>query len=307
MATPERALITDSTTSLDPHRAADFRNESGIRVISLPSWITIEEKPLPDFIIKTPDFYDRLGKSAELFNTSGANLGQFEKAYESLATHFGINEIFTILSDVRLTCGVNSATAATEAIKRKYPDMKIQVLDTQSVSVGAGILIPEAIELLKQDIPFEEISRKLELKAQNIKLFIAVSDAAYFLKSAGRRISKEGLEGVRTAVAALAMAFKVYPIVDLQEAKLIPKLLSRGKKGIPEKIIELIEKEKAKGKVLKRALVTHTNNEGRAQEMTDLLAARYNLSPKAIDYCEAGKVLAVYTGKDCLGVACLFE
>jgi DegV family protein with EDD domain len=286
----EIGICTDTTTSVLPEVVDRLYQEYGINIISVPS--PIRRPPgefLPDNLLDKSQFYRDL-KVGPLYETSHANPKDFLDAFEKLAAG-GAKEIISIHSNLELTGGINSAKAAAEILRDENSKVEIFRVDSGTLSIGAGLLILEALESVRKGLKGADIANKMETTKSNVRLLIAITDAQYLIRSASRRL------GFRGGVAALGAAIlHINPIVTLQGRELVPQKLVRGKDRLNSELIEQVKQDRG-GAPIKRILVGHTNDFAGAKILADLISSeKIGVKINDSDIWEAGVVLAVYGG-----------
>jgi DegV family protein with EDD domain len=294
----EIGICTDTTTSVLPEVADRLHKKYGINIISVPS--PLRRPPgafLSDSLLDRSVFYKGL-KAGPLYETSHANPKDFLDAFEKLIAG-GAKEIVSVHSNVDLTGGINSAKAAAEVLRDKNSKAEFFRVDSGTVSIGAGLLILEALESIKGGMKGSDVANKIEGIKKNVRLSIAITDSQYLIKSASRRL------GFKGGVAALGAAvLHINPIVTLQGRELVPQRLVRGVNRLNGELIKQVIEET--GAPLKRMLIGHTNDFAGAKILADLINSK-NLRFKITDsdIWEAGVVLAVYGGGGMRAVSAL--
>ena len=100
------------------------------------------------------------------------------------------------------TSMVNPATAAAfferalaaEELREKYPHAKIMTIDTYAASLGEGLQVLEAAELLRAGRSFEEVGDRILARRPHMCQFFTVDDLNY-LKRGGRISGAAALVG----------------------------------------------------------------------------------------------------------------
>ena len=96
----------------------------------------------------------------------------------------------------------HAAALAAEELRGRYPESKIVTIDTYAASLGEGLLVLEAAELLRAGESIEAVSsRILELRPHMCQFF-TVDDLAY-LKRGGRISSAAALVGTMLGIKPL--------------------------------------------------------------------------------------------------------
>jgi DegV family protein with EDD domain len=295
----EIGICTDTTTSVLPEVADRLHKEYGINIVSVPS--PLRRPPggyMPDNLLDRSVFYKGL-KDGPLYETSHANPKDFLDAFEKLIG-LGAKEIVSIHSNLELTGGMNSATAAAEVLRDKGSKVEIFRVDSGTVSIGAGLLILEALESVKKGIKGADVANKIERIKSNVRLSIAITDSHYLIKSASRRL---GFKGGVTALGAAVL--RINPIVTLQGKELVPQRLVRGVDRLNQGLIAQIKTERG-GAPIKRMIVGHTNDFEAAKTLGDLInSEKIGVKITDSDIWEAGVVLAVYGGESIRAISAL--
>ena len=136
------ALVTDSTADL----TQEMQEELNVHVIPLKLRFTEEE--FKDGEITPEQFYARLANCTVLPQTSQPSPDEFIHFYQQLLTEY--DEILSIHISSGLSGTLNSAYLA----KEKLPG-KIHLVDSKTISLGSGLMVMEAAQLIKtgQSIP----------------------------------------------------------------------------------------------------------------------------------------------------------
>ena len=88
----------------------------------------------------------------------------------------------------------HAAALAAEELREKYPHAKIMTIDTYAASLGEGLLVLEAAELLRAGRSFEEVGDRILARRPHMCQFFTVDDLNY-LKRGGRISGAAALVG----------------------------------------------------------------------------------------------------------------
>lgn len=150
-----------------------------------------------DFDGKT--FYDAMREGAEV-KTSMVNPATaaafFERALER-----GDDVLYIGMSGGISGTAQAAAFAAVELMD-KYPRAKIMTIDTYAASLGEGLLVLEAAELLRAGKSFEEVSDRILARRPHMCQFFTVDDLGY-LKRGGRISGAAALVGTMLGIKPL--------------------------------------------------------------------------------------------------------
>ena len=88
----------------------------------------------------------------------------------------------------------HAAALAAEELREKYPRAKIMTIDTYAASLGEGLQVLEAAELLRAGRSFEEVGDRILTRRPHMCQFFTVDDLNY-LKRGGRISGAAALVG----------------------------------------------------------------------------------------------------------------
>lgn len=166
-------IIIDSTTDVSPA----YQN----RVRVVPLTIRFGDTELIDGVtVSRQRFYEMLVESDELPTTSQASPAAFEREYASAAQAGDSAVVLTI--SAQLSGTHQSACIAAQDFEN------VVVVDSQSATIGAGILAQYAVDCAERGMSAAEIAARLEEKRDDVCV-IALLDTLEYLKRGGR-ISK---------------------------------------------------------------------------------------------------------------------
>ncbi|MGL4107664.1 DegV family protein [Clostridium sp. LP20] len=181
-------IMTDSACDL-PY---NYVKENGIGLVSLT--VNIKGEFYKDDLGQTisyDEFY-KIIRSGEITSTAQVNVYTFEEAFRKEIRE-GNSVIYIGLASV-LSGTVNSARIARDNILEEYPDAKIQVIDSKSVTLGEGLLVYYAQEMLKEGKDYDEIVRWIEINRAKLQHAIILEDLEH-LKRGGRISSTTAVVG----------------------------------------------------------------------------------------------------------------
>ena len=174
--------------------------------------------------LSAADFYEKLTKCGVMPSTSQANITDFERIYDRI-TENGDEAVVITLSS-KLSGTYHSACVAAEDYKGK-----VYVIDSQNVSIGAGVLAEFALNLAGDGLTAWDIARRLTVERENIRLFSAF-DTLEYLKRGGRLSSA-------AAFAGSLLALK--PIITVRDGEVAVIGKARGSRNINPSLFKEIE------------------------------------------------------------------
>lgn len=211
-------IIIDSST--------DVPKETEERLTVVPLTLRFGDEEFIDGITIThQQFYQKLSESDVLPCTSQATPDTFSGIYKKIIGNGDSAVVITISQNLSGT--YQSAVIAAE----DYPD-RIFVVDSKSVTIGAGILTELALQLADRGMSAKEIATTIEKERENI-CFAAVVDTLEYLKKGGR-ISK--------TVAFAGGLLSIKPVICVKDGEISVLGKARGSKQANSALIAEIQK-----------------------------------------------------------------
>lgn len=199
-------IIIDSTADTDESTAK--------RLTVVPLTIYFGEEEYTDGVdITHKEFYEKLVESDVLPTTSQVIPHQFSEVFREVAEADDEAVVITIASKL-------SGTYRSAVLAAQDYSGRIFVVDSESVTLGAGILAEYALKLADSGMSGKNIVEELEKKRKDI-ILVAMLDTLEYLKKGGR-ISKTA------AIAGGILAIKPVIAVENGEIKILGK--ARGSK-----------------------------------------------------------------------------
>ena len=198
-------IIIDSTTDLAP------KLEGQVTIV--PLTVRFGDKEYIDGVTIThEEFYNKLVESDVLPTTSQATPAAFEDVFKEVAAAGDSAVVITVASQFSGTC--QSARIAAEDYDNIY------VVDSGSVTMGAGILTEYALRCACSGMEAAHIAELLEKKKEDICL-IALLDTLEYLKKGGR---------ISSAVAFAGGLLNIKPVINVKDGVIHMLGKARGSK-----------------------------------------------------------------------------
>ena len=218
-------FFTDSTCDL-PH---EIYEQNDIKVMSLT--YEVDGKEYTDINgLSYEEFYKKM-RAGFMTKTSQITPDTFEKTFNEIIKQE--KDILYIAFSSGLSGTYNSARIAAKNIKEKYPNSKIYVIDSLCASLGEGLLVYNAIQLMNEGKSIDEIANWVEENKLHLCHMFTVDDLMFLHK--GGRVSKT------SAIAGSILGIKPGLHVD-NEGHLIPLTKVRGRKQSLNWLVDNMEK-----------------------------------------------------------------
>ena len=215
------AVMTDSASDLTREQA----QAAGITVIPLLSYFGDKEyKAGVD--LSSEDFWRELSAPGAPFpRTAAAAPGNFREAFEGLFAT-GADEIVYVGVGSKLSATIGSAKVAREML----PERRIHIVDSNSASMGIGLLALAAAEAASSGASGEEVVAEVERRRDKIHLYVVLETLEY-LKRGGR---------ISPARAAIGSVLSVKPIITCEDGVVETADKPRTRGRARERLIELL-------------------------------------------------------------------
>jgi len=268
-------VVTDSSCDL-PQSLID-----ALRIDIVPLTIRFGDEELVDREeLSTEEFWRRLEHSKMLPETAAPSAGAFEKKFRELHAR-GATGIVCVNLSSHLSSTMQAAQVAAATVSR---DIAVQVIDSQTVSMGLGNLCLTAARRAADGDSLESIVHEVVDRRDRTKLF-ATLDTLEFLKRGGR---------VGNARALLGTVLSIKPVVEVRGGI----VEEAGKVRTRSKALKLLAGKAAEGK-MEHLAVLHAN----APDLEEFLEMLGPLFPRDdIITGLIGPVIGTHAGPRVIGV-----
>lgn len=208
-------IITDSSCDLP----LDYINDA--KVLSLGLISTFKDKDYAEDFGQTlsyKEFYEGV-RQGEMPTTSQINSYRFVEEFEKHVEQ-GKSIIYLAFSSA-LSGTYNSSLIAKNEVLEKYPNADITIIDTRSASLGVGLIVYYAYEMLKKGCSKDEIVNWVENNKLKVNHLFTVDDLNH-LKRGGR---------ISSTSAFVGTILDIKPVLHVNDlGELIPFTKVKGRK-----------------------------------------------------------------------------
>lgn len=199
----------------------------------IPLHVQLDEKEYEDGInIQSKAVYDAMRQGAAP-KTSQASPELFLKTFTELAEQKKQAVYIAFSSELSGTC--QTAIMMKEQVKADYPDFDLDIIDTKCASLGYGLVVKRAVELVNTDISKEELVSQLKFHSQHMVHLFTVDNLEYLAR--GGRVSKTS--------AFVGGLLNIKPLLHVDDGKLVPLEKIHGKKKLVKRTLELMKERGA--------------------------------------------------------------
>jgi DegV family protein with EDD domain len=282
---PKIAIITDTDASLPLGLASQHA------ITQVPIIVLFGEEGFRDvYEIDSTETFTRIDRDGKLPTTSAPSPGQFSEAFQS-AFDDGAEGILCLTVSNEVSATYAAALTASEM----YPDRKIKVIDTRSITFAQGMMVLAAAKALDSGSSLDEAAATAMDIGQRTHLFAALPTLKYLAMS-GR---------VGHLVAGIAGMLSVRPILTIRDGKLDLLERVRTQKKSWERVIVLCV-ESIAGRPVENVAMVHITAPEDARELEALLRTKLDY-PGEIAHIELNPGLAIHAGAGMVGVVFTVE
>jgi len=233
------------------------------------------------------DFYDAL-RQGEMPTTSQINSERYVEVFRKYVMEN--KSIIYIVMSCALTGTINSANIARETVLEEFPQADISIVDSKCASLGQGLLVHYAYEMLKKGDSKEEIVDWLEANKLKINHWFTVNDLNH-LKRGGR---------ISSSAAAVGILLNIKPVLYVDnEGRLMPSSKCRGRK---KAINTLAQKFKEKTDPSKEQVIAISHGDCIEDALALETLVRQNGNVKDVILNYVGTAIGSHTGPEMLGL-----
>ncbi|MBZ9609695.1 DegV family protein [Clostridium estertheticum] len=233
------------------------------------------------------DFYDAL-RQGEMPTTSQINSQRYVEVFRKYVKEE--KSIIYIALSSALTGTINSANIAIETILEEFPEADISIVDSKCASLGQGLLVHYAYEMLKKGNSKQEIVTWLEENKLKINHWFTVNDLNH-LKRGGR---------ISSSAAAVGTLLNIKPVLFVDnEGRLTPFSKCRGRK---KAINTLVEKFKERTDPNKEQVIAISHGDCIEDALALEALVRENGNVKDVILNYVGTAIGSHTGPEILGL-----
>lgn len=274
-------IVTDSASDIP----SEVAQKLGISIV--PLTVSFGKEVYRDGIdLNAAEFYSKLVQSKTHPVTSQPSIGNFIDAYKAIAQEG--DEIISIHLSSKLSGTYNAASQAKEAMTK---DCRIEVVDSESVSMGVGLTVIAAAKAIRDGASFQQVIDIAHHSIPRIHL-LAFFQTLEYLERGGR------LGKGKTLLGTL---LHVKPIIIVRDGEVQPFGKARTRMGALRCLYNFAESLLH----IRELSIMYTT----IFEEVKILASLLNpIFPQArILTAQVGSTLGTHTGPGTLAVAALVE
>lgn len=246
-----------------------------------------EETYIGGVEIDDKTFYEKMKLSKELPKTSSPSPDKFIEAYKCEEDEI---LVFTLTS--KLSGTYSNAVLAKTMYLEDHPKKRIEVIDTQSGSIGVALMMLKCNELIEQGKTMDEILIEIEKYKKNIIFFGALDTLENAIKG-GR---------VNPLAGKVMNALNLKVIIRIDEGLVKPIDKARGSVNSIKKAIDYVRTH-VDNEIEKTVIIAHANCPEKADKIKAIIEE--NSEFKEILIASIGPIMGTFTSEGAILVSVL--
>ncbi len=245
-----------------------------------------EESYIGGIEIDSQTFYNKMKENKELPKTSSPSPDRFIELYECEEDLI----VFTLTS--KLSSTYSNAVLAKNMYLEENPHKRIEVIDSQSGSIGVALMILKCYELIEEGKSMDEILDSIDKFKKDIVFFGALDTLENAIKG-GR---------VNPIAGKLMNALNFKVIIRIEDGLVKPIDKARGGSNSLKKALEYVKNNvlEAEGKTI---IIAHANCPEKAEKIKQFIEK--NSKFKEILIAEIGPIMGTFTSEGAILVSVL--
>ncbi|MFO7584978.1 MAG: DegV family protein [Anaerolineales bacterium] len=276
------AVVTDSACSLPEDLLAE------LNIHTVAYYVHRGREVLRDLVtVKRDEFMAWLPTATSLPTTASPGPGDYFEMYHSLVEN-GIREIISIHMTSRGSGAYQAATVAQSMLAESNPGVKIEVVDTQNVSLCQGWIAVEAARAALDGASLENISNRVAGMIPVTRM-VQTADTLKYLYMGGR---------IGLAKRLVGGLLNIKPIIGMKDGVIVALGQARSRLGAYREMAEMVSDAVGQGRA--KVAYVHAGAQDEAQKIRQLVEDKVDVVESFI--AELSPALAVHTGPGTAGL-----
>jgi len=276
------AVVTDSCASIP-----EILMEQ-LRIHTVAYYIHRGQEVLRDLVtIQRDEFLRWLSTATELPTTASPGSGDYFEKYIELAER-GFGEIISIHMTSRGSGAYQAARFAQSMAAEKLPGLRVEVIDTQNVSLCQGWMVIEAARSALAGATLDEVTNKVK-KMIPVTHMVQTADTLKYLYMGGR---------IGLAKRLVGTLLNIKPLIGMKDGVIVALGQARSRIGAYTEMADYMADAVGKGKV--KVAYVHAGALEEVQKLKGMVEANLNVVESFV--AELSPALAVHTGPGTAGL-----
>lgn len=276
------AVLTDSCASI-PEGLLDR-----LHIHTVAYYIHRGGEILRDLVtIQREEFLRWMMTARFLPTTASPGPGDYFEAYKGLAEE-GKDEIISIHMTSKGSGAYQAATVAQTMMKDEYPDVQIEVVDTQNVSLCQGWMVIEAARAALAGLSLDRITATVKQMIP-ITYMIQTADTLKYLYLGGR---------IGKAQQLVGSMLNIKPLIGMVDGVIVPLGRTHSRGQAYQQMADMVAETIGKGRA--KIAYVHAGAHREVEKLKELVEAKVEVVESLI--AELSPALAVHTGPGTAGL-----
>lgn len=272
-------IFTDSTSDLSP----EVIEKHDISIV--PLYVSFNNETYKDGIdIDTDELYQKVKETNQLPKTSAPSPADFHDYFRPFIEK-GMDIIYIGISS-KISSTIRNAKLVADELK----EANIEIVDSQNLSTGIGLLVMKAVSLAEKDLNVLEVAEEVRKLVPKVRTGFIIDTLDYLYK--GGRCS-----ALQSFVGGM---LKIKPLVKVVDGKMILGQKTRGKRSkVLNILLSNLEKDKD---VIDTDFVFITHSQ--ADDDVEFIKKEVEkiINPEQIIVTNAGCVISSHCGSRTIGI-----
>ena len=276
------AVLTDSCSSIPQDMLEHLR----IRTVAY--YIHRGEEVLRDLVtIQRDEFLQWLVTARSLPTTASPGPGDYFNAYKELVNE-GKEQIVSIHMTSKGSGAFQAASVARTMIKDEYPDVRIEVIDTNNVSLCQGWMVIEAARGALAGLSLDQITGTVK-KMMPITRMIQTADTLKYLYMGGR---------IGKAQQLVGSLLNIKPLIGMVDGVIVPLGRAHSRGQAYQQMADMVADTIGKGKA--KIAYVHAGARHEVEKIKEIVESKVEVVESL--FAELSPALAVHTGPGTAGL-----
>ena len=279
------SVVTDSVASIP----IEIMEQLDIHYV--PYYIHRGAETLRDLVSTTSaSFYEWMKSATELPKTANPSPGEYLSKYIQLAEE-GVREIVSIHITSRGSGAFGAATAARKLLAEKFPQVRVEVIDSLNVQMCQGWMAIEAARSALKGHSLSEIGEQVR-RMIPVSRMLQTADTLKYLYMGGR------IGRAKHLVGAL---LDIKPIISMVDGEIVALGQARTRKKVYQLMVDKLDSFAGQSAV--KIAYVHAAAHEEAEKLKEMVEQRVEVVESLIS--ELSPALGVHSGPGTVGF-CFF-
>ncbi len=277
------AIVTDSCASIPEPLL------SALNIHWVAYYIHRGQEVLRDLVtVQREEFLRWMERASFVPTTASPGPGDYLEMYQNLAKQ-GFREIVSIHMTSRGSGAYQAACVAQSMVRETLPELRVEVVDSRTVSLCQGWMVIEAARAALSGKPADQILALVN-RMIPVTQMIQTADTLKYLYMGGR---------IGRAQSLLGTILNIKPVIGMEDGVIVALGKARSRLSAYKMMVEMIERMAgARGKI--KIAYVHAGAYQEIEKIRTLVEDRF----ECVESLEAelSPALAVHTGPGTVGV-----